>query len=46
MDLGYNCIASVHGVSGSCLLSFQLLTDLDLGFNKLSSLEDVIAIAK
>jgi hypothetical protein len=46
LDLGHNRVAALHGADGACLLSFSLLTSLDLGFNLLDSLEDAIAIAR
>lgn len=46
LDVSHNRIASLHGAAGGALLAFGALASLDLGFNRLASLEDLIAIAR
>jgi hypothetical protein len=46
LDLSYNRVAALHGAAGGCLLAFRSLTALNLGFNHLASLKDLIAIAR
>ncbi|GBF89449.1 hypothetical protein Rsub_02021 [Raphidocelis subcapitata] len=45
LDVSHNAIASLCGGAGACLLAFRALAALDVGFNRLGSLEDLIAIA-